>query len=103
MTEKISENGITYFEYPVGDELRKMFVSSDPSRLEEETQEEYKARRKLNSGSLKRFKKGRAIWNPYIMGNTKGLEYNERNVATITAWFEQLKKREEENEQDIAE
>ena len=103
MTEKVSENGITYFEYPVGDDVWKMFVSGSPSRLEEETHEEYKMRRRLNDGSLKRFKKGRTIWNPYIMGNSKGLEYNERNVATITAWFEQLKKRKEENEQDVAE
>ena len=95
--EKVTESGIVYFEYPVEDKIFKMFVSSSASRLDEETHEEYRMRRKLNAGSLKRFKKGRTLWNPYILGNSKGLQYNQRNKETITAFIEQMRKEQEEN------
>ena len=95
--EKVTESGIVYFEYPVEDRVLKMFVSSDPSRLEEETYEEYRMRRKLNYGSMKRFKRGRMLWNPYILGNSKGLQHNERNRETVTAFIEQMKNQQEEN------
>lgn len=97
--EKVTESGIVYFEYPVEDKIFKMFVSSSPQRLKEEneTHEEYKARRKLNNGSLKRFKRGRMLWNPYILGNSKGLQHNERNRETVTAFIEQMRKQQEEN------
>jgi hypothetical protein len=95
--EKVTESGIVYFEYPVEDRVLKMFVSSAPSRLEEETHEEYKMRRKLNRGSMKRFKRGRMLWNPYILGNSKGLQHNERNRETVTAFIEQMRKQQEEN------
>lgn len=94
---KETKDGITYFEYPVEDRVLKMFVSGSPSRLEEETQEEYKMRRKLNRGSMKRFKRGRMLWNPYVLGNSKGLQHNERNRETVTAFIEQMKKQQEEN------
>ena len=105
--EKVTESGIVYFEYPVEDRVFKMFVSSSPERLkeEDETHEEYKARRKLNNGSLSRFKKGRMHWNPFVLGNSKGLEHNERNRETVNAFIEQekQKQKEESNEQSIEE
>ena len=105
--EKVTESGIVYFEYPVGDEIFKMFVSSSPQRLkeEDETQKEYKSRRKLNKGSLNRFKKGKMHWNPFVLGNNKGLEHNQRNHETVTAFIEQEKQKQEEenNEQSIEE
>jgi hypothetical protein len=103
--EKVTESGIVYFEYPVEDRILKMFVSNSPSRLEEETHEEYKTRRKINRGSMKRFKRGRMLWNPYILGNSKGLQHNERNRETVTAFIEQMKKQQEENneQEDVEE
>jgi len=105
--EKVTESGIVYFEYPVEDKVFKMFVSSSPQRLkeEDETHEEYRMRRKLNRGSMKRFKRGRMLWNPYILGNSKGLQYNERNRETVTAFIEQMRKQQEENneQEDVEE
>jgi hypothetical protein len=104
---KVTKSGIVYFEYPVGDEIFKMFVSSLPQRLkeEDETQKEYNARRKLNRGSLNRFKKGKMHWNPFVFGNNKGLEHNQRNHETVNAFIKQekQKQKEESNEQSIEE
>jgi len=104
---KVTKSGIVYFEYPVEDKVFKLFVSSLPQRLkeEDETHEEYKARRRLNRGSLNRFKKGKMHWNPFVFGNNKGLEHNQRNHETVNAFIEQAKQKQEEenNEQSIEE
>jgi len=44
-------------------------------------------------------------WNPFVLGNSKGLEHNERNRETVNAFIEQAKQKQEEesNEQSIEE
>jgi len=102
--EKVTESGIVYFEYPVGDKTFRMFVSSDPKCLKEEgeTYEEFRQRRKMNAASLKRYKRGRVYWNPHVMGNQKGLVCNERNRATVSAYIEQIKQQQNEQERGEA-
>ena len=102
--EKVTESGIVYFEYPVGDKTFRMFVSSDPKCLEEEgeTYEEFRQRRKMNKASLKRYKRGRVYWNPHVMGNQKGLVCNERNRATVSAYIEHIKQQQNEQERGEA-
>ena len=102
--EKVTDSGIIYFEYPAGDKTFKMFVSSDPKCLEEEgeTHEKFRQRRKMNNASLKRYKKGRVYWNPHIMGNQKGLVCNDRNRATVSAYIEQMQKKQNEQERGEA-
>lgn len=56
---KIHENGLQYKEIQFTDDITvKLFNTNKPGRLPEETQMEYKIRRKLNNNQLKEYLKG---------------------------------------------
>lgn len=99
-----TENGVEYTEHTFkstknGEERTlRYFRSLKPERLSDdgETKEEYIFRKRMNAGIIKKYKKGKVSWDPYVFGKgNKGMSCNKRNREFIDGFIETLKKREE--------
>jgi hypothetical protein len=69
-----------------------------PERLsdEGETKDDYILRKRMNSNIIRKYKKGKVSWDPYVFGKQhKGMTCNKRNREFIDGFIETLKKREE--------
>ena len=67
------ESGLTYYEVAMSDDLEqkvvhRLFESNKPSRLEFETQDEYRIRRLMNKRRDKNIKAGHQVWNTSRFG-----------------------------------
>lgn len=99
-----TDSGIEYSEHQFrnttnGEERTlRYFRTLKPERLsdEGETKEEYIFRKRTNASIVKKYRKGKTTWDPYVFGKQhKGMTCNKRNREFIDGFIETLKKREE--------
>lgn len=85
---KVHENGLQYKEIEFNEGIVvKLFNTNKPQRLKEESQLEYKIRRKLNNNQLKEFLKGELFYNssngiPYVNEDKQLNKFNSKKSIT---------------------
>jgi hypothetical protein len=99
-----TDSGIEYSEHQFrnttnGEERTlRYFRTLKPERLsdEGETKEEYIFRKRTNASIVKKYRRGKVSWDPYVFGKQhNGMSCNKKNREFIDGFIETLKKREE--------
>jgi len=77
---------------------------NNPSRMEDESFEDYRKRRTLSNKFIKSYLKGRVVWDPFILNklmNIKtGVSLNDSNVRMVSSIVEKYKEFENEKSRE---